>query len=117
VREPFSPTALDMFTLELPEDERDDAEEYWHMQCEHGHEVEVVLAASFTNGNEPVWMRCPDCGVRRRWQGTRASTKVDEWMSYQPDGFNNLDWLDLYVKDRSLWRYIYREAKEDANGA
>jgi hypothetical protein len=119
-------TALDLFKAELPEDEQAYAETYWHMQCEHAHEVEIILAASFTNGNEPVWMECPDCGLRRRWDMSRAQTKVNEWTAYCPDGFDMFDWIDLYVKDRSLWRYIYDECqvemvensfKEDANGA
>lgn len=105
MREPDGPSAFETFAAELEDEQRPFAKLYWTMQCDHAHEEKVAVDAS----GAPIMVRCTDCGIVRRWQGTRGATKVQEWMSYCPDGFDMFEWQDLYVRDRSMWQFIHDE--------
>lgn len=110
LREPQGPNAFDQFVAELDTSQRVFAKTYWQMQCEHKHEESVAESVSFVEGREPIFVRCFDCGANRRWMGTRTATKINEWMSYCPDGYDMFEWEELFVKDRSMWRFIHDEA-------
>lgn len=108
LREPYEPTPRDEFLAGLTDSERIFGQMYWHMECKHDHEV-VVAGNPSLDGLEPIWMRCPDCDLVRRWFGTKTETKRQEWISYCPADYDMFDWTDLFHRDRSLWRYIHDE--------
>jgi hypothetical protein len=108
LREPEGPSLFDVFAVELPDDQRVFAKTYWHMRCEHLYEG-VVAGNPSLDGLEPVWKRCADCGLVRRWYGNRTASKRQEWMTYCPDGFDMFDWEHLFTKDRGMWLYIHDE--------
>lgn len=108
-REPKAPTAFQAFTDGLSDEQRPFATTYWHMQCDHQGE-KAIAGNPHGDGYEPVWMRCPDCGLLRRWHGSRTATKSMEWMSYCPDGFDMFEWEELFTRDRSMWMFLHDEA-------
>jgi hypothetical protein len=109
MREPHGLTPFEEFTDTLADDARVFATTYWHMQCAHADEEVISQTASFVEGASPEHLRCRNCGLVRRWQGSKTETKRHEWMSYCPDGYDMFEWGDLYVGDRSLWQYIHDE--------
>lgn len=113
MRLPQGPSPFVEFVSDLSDEERIFASAYWHMQCEHRNEKPQMIDPSFVNGVTPVTMECPDCGLVRRWHGTRTETKLQEWMSYCPNGYDMFDWQDMFVRDRSMWRFIHDEVLAD----
>jgi len=108
MREPNGPSPFELFRENLPVDAKPFALLYWHMQCEHRAE-KIIAGTSTLDNYEPVWVRCPDCGLVRRWFGNRSATKKQEWVSYCPDGFDMFEWDELFTRDRSMWRFIHDE--------
>jgi len=108
LREPNGPSPFELFRENLPVDAKPFALLYWHMECEHRGE-KIIAGTSTLDHYEPVWMRCPDCGLVRRWFGNRTATKKQEWMSYCPEGYDMFEWDELYQPSRPLWRFIHDE--------
>jgi hypothetical protein len=101
--DPFAPepdSRFRKFVMDLADDELPFVMDYWHMRCHHKR----LRAVDDDNHIE-----CVICGLVRTWQGDDLATMKAEWASYCPDGMDMFDWADLFVRDRSLWRYIHGE--------
>lgn len=115
---PRPPTALDAFTAALDAEERPYAEQFFQMECPHrDRNLTSYKPATVREARTPLWYDCPDCKRTIRWWGTETATKQAEWMEHRPPEIDMETWGQWFTKDRSLWRFIFIEAKEEANGS
>ena len=110
------PTALETFTATLDAEERPHAERFFRMECGHKNRVVTMFkAAAIGASSVPLWHECPDCKTTIKWWGSETATMQAEWMEHRPNGFDPEAWGQLFTKDRSFWRFIWIEAKEETN--
>lgn len=108
LREPREPTAFDLFSQGLEDDQRPFARQLFQMACKHEWEI-TENTSSIVNGVEPVHVFCPRCSLMVRWQGTYAKTRQSEWRLSCPDGFDMFDWEELFTRKKEMWPLIFDE--------
>lgn len=104
LREPGEPTAFDLFRKNLSEDAKPFAMLYFQMQCEHGRRT-IAERYSMVDGNDAAFAVCDHCGAAFRL----PYSKWQEWINYCPDGFDMIEWADMYSRDKSMWQFIHDE--------
>ena len=104
------PHELETYRRELPYDLQPFAAKLFKMECGHIDREVTAMKAPLDPSEREEWWRCPRC-----WYSAKKQTYLRElqaeWASYCPDGYDMWEWMDMFTKDRSLWRFIYEEAE------
>lgn len=111
LREPKQASEFDLFKASLADDEKPFAMKLWQMSCDHSGDFAAMVVRA-ENG-EHVYRQCERCQLMFSWLGSKTASKAHEFTSYCPNGYDMLDWLDLYTRDRSLWRFLFMEVQAE----